>query len=193
MSPGKLVLGVLPLGLALFLSSARAAEAQGFDFARYRPRPVQDLLQDYPAQRGLVITKDVPIRATVVYSGEFRDLSEGSQRLLGAWAEAFNVPVAPAAFRTELRVVEAGREYWVPVQEALVPAMKGELRPGEQIDDLHRPGRWPPCAPGQRLRPRGPAPRTEVMSLVGLPDLVLRVLRSSVALHTGTAREYHGM
>lgn len=134
MSPGKLVLEVLPLGLALLLSSARAEEAQDFDFARYRLRPVQDLLRDYPAQSGLVITHDVPIRSRVVYSGEFRDLPDESRRLIGAWANALDVPVASPAFRRELRIIEARREYWLPVQEMLVPAMQAELRPGEEIE-----------------------------------------------------------
>jgi hypothetical protein len=30
--------------------------------------------------------------------------------------------------------LEAGVDYWVPVQEVLVPAMKREFRPGEEIE-----------------------------------------------------------
>lgn len=40
----------------------------------------------------------------------------------------------PQAFRRELKIVEAEREYWVPVQEVLASSMKTELRPSEEIE-----------------------------------------------------------
>ena len=95
---------------------------------------MKELIGEYKAQPGLVITRDIPIRPRVTYSGEFRDLPEDGRRLIAAWAASFNVPVAPQAFPQELKVVEAEREYWVPVQEVLVPAMKRELRRGEKIE-----------------------------------------------------------
>lgn len=45
-----------------------------------------------------------------------------------------NVPGVPLAFRRELKVVEAGIEYWVPVQEVLVPSMKVELGAGQEVE-----------------------------------------------------------
>ena len=45
-----------------------------------------------------------------------------------------NVPGLPQAFRRELKIVEAEREYWVPVQNVLVSSMKTELRPSEEIE-----------------------------------------------------------
>jgi hypothetical protein len=45
-----------------------------------------------------------------------------------------NVPGLPQAFRRELKIAEAEREYWVPVQNVLVTSMKTELRPGEEIE-----------------------------------------------------------
>jgi hypothetical protein len=45
-----------------------------------------------------------------------------------------NVPVAPDAFRREVKIQEAGSEYWVAVQEVLEPDLRRELRPGEEIE-----------------------------------------------------------
>lgn len=95
---------------------------------------MRDLIGEYTAQSGLVITQDIPIRSKVTYSGEFRNLPADSRRLIADWAETMDVPGPPQAFRRELKIVEAGSEYWVPVQEVLVPSMNSELRPKEEIE-----------------------------------------------------------
>ena len=38
------------------------------------------------------------------------------------------------AFKREVKVREGGVDYWLPVQEVLVPAMTSELRQGEEIE-----------------------------------------------------------
>lgn len=131
MSDVRWVAGLFALALVTW---AGASELAAFDFSRYRPRMMKELIEEYKPQPGLAITRDIAIRAKVTYSVEFRDLPEDSRRLIAAWAEAFNVPGAPQAFRQELKVIEATREYWVPVQEVLVSAMKRELRHGEEIE-----------------------------------------------------------
>jgi hypothetical protein len=95
---------------------------------------MKELIAEYPAQKGLVITKEIPIRSTAAYAGEFRALPEDSRRLIAAWAESFDIPGMPQAFQRELKVVEAGVESWLPVQEVLVRSMTAELRPKEEIE-----------------------------------------------------------
>lgn len=130
MSDVRLVASLFALALAAW---AGASELAAFDFSRYQPRMLKELISEYKPQPGLIIARDVPIRPQVTYSGEFRDLPEDSRRLIAGWAESFNVEEVTQVFRWELKVVEAGRDYWVPVQEGLVPAMKRELRPWETI------------------------------------------------------------
>lgn len=120
--------------ILLCVSAALVSDVSGFDFSRYRPRMMKELIGEYTPQKGLTITKDIPIRSKVAYSAELRDLPADSRRLIAAWAESMNVPGMPQAFRRELKVTEAGIEYWVPVQEVLVPSMKAELRAGEEIE-----------------------------------------------------------
>lgn len=126
----------LHAGLAaiVLMPVAVTGEAFAFDFARYRPTTIRAAIKDLPAQPGVLVTTDLPIRARVTFAGEFRDLPDDSRRLIAAWAEAMNVPVAPGVFPQELRVSEAGTDYWVPVQEVLVPAMRAELQTGEEIE-----------------------------------------------------------
>jgi hypothetical protein len=130
----QIILAALALGALLFVWSALVGQVVGFDFSRYRSRLLKDLTREYPAREELVISQDIPLRSKVIYSGEFRDLPEDSRRLFAAWAQAMNVPVAPDAFRRELKIQEDGIDYWVPVQEGLVPAMKAELGANETIE-----------------------------------------------------------
>jgi len=53
---------------------------------------------------------------------------------IAAWADTFQVPQAPPLFQREVRAVEDGIEYWMPVQEILEPAMTAELSPGDEIE-----------------------------------------------------------
>ncbi len=121
-------------GIFLCVLVTLFGDASGFDFSRYRPRMMKELIADFEVQKGLVITRDIPIRSKATYSGEFRDLPDDSRRLIAAWASSMNVPGAPQAFRRELKVHEAGTEYWVPAQDVLVRSMTAELRPGEEIE-----------------------------------------------------------
>jgi hypothetical protein len=66
--------------------------------------------------------------------GQFRDLPDDTRRLIAAWAGSINAPEVPPLFRRELKIEEAGIEYWVPVQEVLVSYMKAELHPREVIE-----------------------------------------------------------
>lgn len=68
----------------------RAIPGAQFDYSRYQPRQIGELLREQPARRGLVITVDIPIRSKVLYSGEFRELSQDARRLILAWADAMN-------------------------------------------------------------------------------------------------------
>ena len=118
--------------LAVFALAASTAAAA--DWSRYTPQPIDDLLRGMPRPTGLAITPEIPIRSRVRYSGEFRPLADDSRRLISAWTKSMNVPAAADAFRQEIRIQEPGGDYWVPVQESLVPAMRSELKSGDQIE-----------------------------------------------------------
>ena len=117
------------LAVAFGVSVASAA-----DWSRYTPQAVGDLLRGLPRTTGLAITPEIPIRSRVRYSGDFRPLADDSRRIISAWTKSMNVPAAADAFRQEVRIQEPGGDYWVPVQETLVPAMRGELRAGDHIE-----------------------------------------------------------
>jgi hypothetical protein len=117
----------------LWISILGVNGAAAFDPSRYRPLLLRDVVRQYPAQRGLSLSPDIPIRLSVVYSGEFRDLQEDSRRLIRAWSESMSAADITDEFKREVKVCEAGVDYWLPVQQILVPIMTRELRPGGEI------------------------------------------------------------
>ncbi len=122
--------GVVLLLLVLF----SAAHASDFDGARYRPGRLGNLIRTQPTAAGVSINPDVPIRARVVYSGEFQTLPDDSRRLVAAWGESMNTPRLLEVFRQEVKVREGWTEYWIPVQEQLVAQMREELDRLEEIE-----------------------------------------------------------
>jgi len=120
----------------LWILTLGVNSAAPFDPSRYRPLLLRDVVRQYPTQRGLSLSPDVPVRSGVVYLGDSRDLVEDSRRLIRAWSESMGVPGITEVFKREVKVHQAGVDYWVPVQEVLVPTMTGELRPGEEIEVL---------------------------------------------------------
>ncbi len=108
--------------------------AADFDVSRYRPAQLVDIGDDLPGHHGVSVTPDVPIRTRVSYAGEFRRLPEDGRRLIGAWGDSMGVTGMLEVFRREARVRQGGREYWLPIQEALATAMEAELRAGEMIE-----------------------------------------------------------
>lgn len=84
--------------------------------------------------QGISLNPDLPFRVRVTYTGRFRGLAQDTRRLIEAWSAAMAGSDVAGAFRRELDVEHRGQQYWLAVQEVLVPQMAGELRAGEVID-----------------------------------------------------------
>ena len=117
-----------------FSLSSSASEQAAPDWSRYQPGTIASVVVQYPVQTGIAVSPDVPLRLRVRYSGEFRELSDDSRRLLTAWGQAMSVSGLLQAFRQEVKVSEAGAEHWLVVQERLVPDMTAELRRDEAFE-----------------------------------------------------------
>lgn len=74
-------------------------------------------------------------RVTVRYLGRPRSIPGSRRAFLGAWARSVR-PSRPVQelFDEEILVKEGSREYWVPVQRVLMPALEKELDPGDQVE-----------------------------------------------------------
>lgn len=76
-----------------------------------------------------------PSQVEVIYSGEFREIDPAKQFLIETWGGTISPEVAErikGAFQQEVLVIEAGIEYWIPVQEVLIPFLEDELESGDE-------------------------------------------------------------
>jgi hypothetical protein len=128
----------LIIATVLALSSpAKAIGQDRFDASRYTPKSLATLIRELPrTATGIAVSPDIPIRAEVVYTGEFRPLAADSARLLDAWGGSMGVTGLRDVFRQEVMVREGTVEYWLPVQDTLMPVLQRELTAGATIEVL---------------------------------------------------------
>lgn len=69
-----------------------------------------------------------PSRVLVMYTGEFREISTEHQLVLDFWAQPFESRKHfVGLFKKEARFLEGNTEYWIPVQDSLIPYMENEI------------------------------------------------------------------
>lgn len=104
------------------------------DFEEYLPGTLASLIAKYPESYDrkvdYVIFDLDPVAATVQYSGLFRPLEPSREAILWALGKSFNQEEFTALFEHELLVREGEVEYWIPVQEPLIPYLEDEVEVG---------------------------------------------------------------
>ena len=71
----------------------------------------------------------------MIYTGEFREIDPAKQFLIEIWGGTISPETGErikGAFQQEVLVIESDIEYWIPVQEVLVPYLEDELAPGDE-------------------------------------------------------------
>ncbi len=106
----------------------------GADWDRYRPGRLGDAEASQPGQSDAPVVTNVALRARVLYTAAFRSLPDDVRQHIRAWAEAVNAPGAAPLFLDEVKVLEAGVEYWLPAQKTVIDTMRAELHAGEEIE-----------------------------------------------------------
>lgn len=77
-----------------------------------------------------------PSTVEVIYSGEIRELDPVKDFLIQNWTGSLSEDLRSyfqKAFQHEILVIEADVEYWLPIQEALIPFLEDEVDPGNKM------------------------------------------------------------
>jgi hypothetical protein len=78
--------------------------------------------------------RQVRTKASVVFTGDVRPVSDRRQRLLDLWFEQNGFPSsAVSLMRNEARFLEAGTEYWIAVQNSYLTRLEKTLKRGEPL------------------------------------------------------------
>lgn len=122
------------LSTVLLIVAILPGPARAADWSRYPVGRLGDLAAEVSNAPTAVVIVNLPVRARVTYTGEFRPLHADAHSHIATWAAAVGLPKAPPAFQQELGVLEGRDQYWLPVQDVLVAPMRSELTAGEEIE-----------------------------------------------------------
>ena len=120
------------------------AEQREFDYEKYHPSKLIDVTKEYdkvidgdlknvPRGNAFILIEALSraMRVKAAFSNEFRIPSEEHITVVKAWLKALNRENYLDLFRHEVKVREDNIEYWLPIQEQLIPFLQKEIHPGE--------------------------------------------------------------
>ncbi len=128
----------LALALLIFTVCASAQQQSKDIWARYTPSTLARIVKAHPgtvAGSGKGAGTDLePVRARVTYTGTSRPIAISKQRLISAYMETNGTPQFANKFPTEWLFIENGVEFWLPVQDVLIPYFGKELHKGDSVE-----------------------------------------------------------
>jgi hypothetical protein len=106
-------------------------------WARYKPGKLSSIIKAHTnvtdtLDKGVYLGSD-PVRAQVTYTGLYRPTSAEKQRFIAFYMDSVRTPEFAKKFVTELLFIEDGMEFWLPVQDVLLPSFEKEVRKGERV------------------------------------------------------------
>ena len=129
---------LLALALVFAAAPAPAAAADEFDHASYKPAQLADVaagMEIDPRANYWLDASHAKYRAEVTFTGAIRPIAPGVKQLITYWAKALQHPESvPAVFNHEVRVIQAGRTYWMPIQDVLLAPWREEMRAGSEAE-----------------------------------------------------------
>ena len=106
--------------------------AADFNYDAYQPFSIQKVIDVNHEQQGRdfdIVASPLKYRVAVQYLGEQRKIRPHVHELIRMWAKAVQLGAdVPATFKREIHVREADREYWLPIQQVLIPDLQKECR-----------------------------------------------------------------
>lgn len=117
-------------------SNATETTADEFDHSSYVQAELADVaagMEIDPRVNYWLDASHAKYKATVTYTGEMRPIDPNVKRLITMWATALQHPDSvPAVFNNEVQVFQAGKTYWMPIQDVLVAPWREEMGPGTE-------------------------------------------------------------
>lgn len=80
-----------------------------------------------------------PYKVKLIYKNEYRKISSKRMEFLRDWATSLkavttNIEEYPKLFETETLLVNGDKEYWMPIQNQLIPHLKSEVKSNELVE-----------------------------------------------------------
>ncbi len=136
----KQFLSAYLLIFALFFT-AHIVPAQDFDYDRYKPRTLSELIElnnpklEDSTKKTFIISADwFHSHVRLKYIGTSRVISAERKELINNWKKAFNINAETTdMFEKEYLFKECDKDYWLPVQKQVASFFPKELKAGEMV------------------------------------------------------------
>ena len=114
-----------------------------FDYSAYYPSKLIDVAKEYEKvidgeikvamgqPHILIESLSKAIRVKAEFCDEFRPLIKEHKEVVEKWLKSFGYGKYTGIFQSEIKVKEDGIEYWLPIQEQLIPFLQKEIHPNE--------------------------------------------------------------
>lgn len=128
--------------LFVLLLQTSATVSQNFDFSKYKPRTLSELIELNPGPAKSSTEKKLEYitadwfysQVRVKYVGTSRPISPVGREVLKNWQKAFAIPAETVnLFDKEFLFRECDKEFWLPVQQKVSTYFPKELNEGEMI------------------------------------------------------------
>ncbi len=122
----------------LLLTPCAVAQQSGEDtWARYRPGKLSSTIQSHSTRAGLsdkgVDLGSDAVRARVTYTGTSRPISATKRHFIAFYMASVGAPQFSEKFTTEMLFIEDGVQFWLPVQDVLLPHLRREMQKDESV------------------------------------------------------------
>jgi len=117
---------------------------QKFDYSKYHPSKLTDIAKEHdksleldsknaPPGKAFICIEAAPnaIRVKAEFCNEFRTPSEEHMKMVKSWLKALGHEKYIGLFQHEVKLREDDIEYWLPIQEQLIPFLQREINTGE--------------------------------------------------------------
>jgi len=134
---------VIICALTLNLIGTRISAQEQWD--AYQSRTLGQIVKLHALELGesraqvtfLLTAESFPSKVRVVYTGKSREITPRRREVISEWAKARKVSKEVVdLFEHELLFVEGSKEYWIPVQEQLIPYLRRDVKTGETVELL---------------------------------------------------------
>jgi hypothetical protein len=109
-----------------------------FNYKRYRPYSLAQAVADHTHDEEadwVIAAGSFKYRVRVTYTGQRRDIKVSVRQLIANWVKSLDLsPKILDLFKQEILVREDGSQYWLPIQEELLPHVAREIRTGDLVD-----------------------------------------------------------
>lgn len=130
-------------GTFIILLSTSVSLAGEFDYSAYEPSSVPEIIEEH---RDIFFKEGEMVdfhfsailfkyRITVEFTKKLREIKPEKKLFVEKWVKSFKYdPAFIDVYKHELLIQVDGTDYWIPIQEQLLPYMGNELVVGSKFD-----------------------------------------------------------